>query len=99
MSSWFRRAALMTTTSKASTGRLVIAHCAFLAAAGAYSPRIAPAADWTTKPRVEVAGVYDDNYLLSRGAADPLAVSGAEVDARLQFSGATPRSETNLTPR
>src|SRR5829696_3005949 len=83
----------------AAGGRLAIAYCGFLAGASAYSPGTARAADWSTRPRVELAGVYDDNYLMSRNAGDPVAVSGAEVDARLQFSGATPRSETNLIPR
>ena len=89
----------MTTTLQAAGPRLAIAYCAFLAGASAFAPGLALATDWTTRPRVEVAGVYDDNYLLSRDSADPLAVSGAEVDAQLQLSGATPRSNATLTPR
>jgi hypothetical protein len=75
-----------------------ISKVGFLAGASAFSLGIAHAADWSTRPRVEVAGIYDDNYLMSRDTGEPVSVSGAEVDARLQFSGATPRSETNLVP-
>ena len=57
------------------------------------------AADWQTNPRIEVSGVYDDNYRLDTFDAGEIEVSGAEADVRFEFLGVTPRSEIAIIPR
>lgn len=56
------------------------------------------AADWQINPRIEVSGVYDDNYRLDISDANQIEVSGAEATARFEFLGQTPRSEISIIP-
>ena len=56
----------------------------------------ASAADWHWDPLVEVGGVYNDNFRLSR--SDQVSVGGGLVDAALQIRALTPTSEFRLVP-
>jgi hypothetical protein len=77
------------------------ASAAYLAAAlavGLVHAGPAAAADWHVNPRLELAGVYDDNYSLLPGAS-AISVSGGQLGAQLAISAHTPRSEFSLTPQ
>ncbi len=58
----------------------------------------AAAADWHVYPRLELAGLYDDNYSLLP-AASKVSVSGGQLGAQLAISAHTPRTEFSLTPQ
>src|SRR5262245_8681266 len=58
---------------------------------------IAGAADYRIEPRVELGGIYNDNYRLS--SADENAISGAMADAQVRWRAVTPTSEFAITPR
>jgi hypothetical protein len=74
------------------SGWFAVASTASVALAGP-----ACAADWHWDPRIEVGGVYNDNFRLTGN--DKISVTGAELDAALQISALTPTTEFRLVPR
>jgi opacity protein-like surface antigen len=55
------------------------------------------AADYRFEPRVELGGVYNDNYRLN--PVDENSVQGGLLDAALRWRAVTQTSEFSLTPR
>jgi hypothetical protein len=55
------------------------------------------AADWHWDPHIEVGGVYNDNFRLTRD--NQISVTGAQLDAALVMRALTPTSEFRLVPR
>lgn len=64
----------------------------------AASPESA-AASWDWSPRIEVAGMANDNYRLQREDAGEVEVAGALIDVAVELRSATPRTELILVPR
>jgi len=71
--------------------------CAALAAAAMLASGAATAADWHVNPRVELTGLYDDNYSLLPPAS-AISVSGGQLGAQLGIVAHTPRTDFTLTP-
>jgi hypothetical protein len=71
---------------------------ASFAGAALLSPGSAAAADWRVNPRLELTGLYDDNYSL-QPSATAVSVSGGQLGALLGISARTPRSDFALTPQ
>jgi len=72
-----------------------------VAASLLYAASAAPghaATNWTYDPRVEVGGIYDDNYLLGETPAEEVAVVGPFVNASVDLHGASPRNDLVITP-
>lgn len=57
----------------------------------------ASAADFRFEPRVEVGGIYNDNYRLNSVTED--SVKGALADVSMRMRSVTPTSDFSLTPR
>ncbi|HKQ82092.1 MAG TPA: outer membrane beta-barrel protein [Steroidobacteraceae bacterium] len=57
----------------------------------------ADAADYRFEPRVELGGMYNDNYRLAPDNED--SVQGGLADVSLRLRSVTPTSDFNLTPR
>jgi hypothetical protein len=58
----------------------------------------ARATDYQWNPRVEVGGLYNDNYNLSNVSANKLGIGGGMVDAQLEFRADQPRTLFRVTP-
>ena len=72
-----------------------------VAVALAYAACAAPgyaATNWNYDPRIEVGGIYDDNYLLGETAADQFSVIGPFVTASVDLHGMSPRNDLVITP-
>ncbi len=65
----------------------------FAAAGSAY------ASNWDFNPRVELGGMYNDNYRLAEDSPDKIHVGGATLDASLGMRLLTQTSEITLAPR
>ena len=65
----------------------------------AFVGNAADAADWRFEPRVELGGVYDDNYGLSSVSADELEVYGPLADLQLALIRRSPLDDLSLVPR
>ncbi|HXR90331.1 MAG TPA: hypothetical protein VN750_08620 [Steroidobacteraceae bacterium] len=61
--------------------------------------QVAHAAGWDFNPRVQVGGLYNDNYRLAEDDADRVHAAGALLDASLAMRWLTQRSELSLEPR
>ena len=59
----------------------------------------AQAADLSFDPRIELVGVYNDNYRLSENPDNEIQVTGARLDALVAMRAETQRSRFELTPR
>lgn len=79
-------------TSDGLTG--AVRHILF--AAAVLSASTAGAADYRLEPRIEVGGMYNDNYRLTPTAEN--SVKGALVDAAVRWRAVTPTSDFNLMP-
>jgi hypothetical protein len=77
--------------------RAARAYLVALLAATACCASIAHAAEWRLNPRLEIAGLYDDNYTLLP-AASAVSVSGGQFGAQLELVGRTPQGQFTLTP-
>ena len=93
----------MSSSSRKSGTALRVVRLAARAAAGFATGLavIAPAvaSSWDFNPRVEIGGMYNDNYRLAQDAADKVNVSGATLDAQLGMRLLTQTSEIALVPR
>ncbi len=69
---------------------------ALAASAGAGA---AGAADWQFDPYVEAGAQYNDNYTLSNVSAQKVDLSGAFIDAGIQWRANAPRSNWTFEPR
>jgi len=61
--------------------------------------QVAHSAGWDFNPRVQLGGLYNDNYRLAEDAADRVHAGGAMLDASLAMRLLTQRSELSLEPR
>jgi len=60
--------------------------------------QVAHSAGWDFNPRVQLGGLYNDNYRLAEDAADRVHAGGAMLDASLAMRLLTQRSELSLLP-
>src|SRR5262245_14655000 len=58
----------------------------------------AHALDWDFAPRIEVGGVYNDNYLMSTGIPPEREVSGGQGAAALDITARGQLTETRFVP-
>lgn len=79
------------TVARAGGRALLAAGC------GALVASTAGAADQRIEPRIEVGGLYNDNYDLSPAVEN--SVKGALLDAAVTWRAVTQTSDFNLTPR
>ena len=56
------------------------------------------AQQWVLEPRVEVGGIYDDNYRMTNTPGQEIEVTGAGVEALLRARRATAKSSFEITP-
>ena len=93
----------MSSSSRRPGAALSVVRSAARAAAGlgaALAATVtAQASNWDFNPRVEIGGMYNDNYRLAQAAADKINVSGATLDAQLGMRLLTQTSEIALVPR
>jgi hypothetical protein len=61
--------------------------------------QVAHSSNWDFNPRVELGGLYNDNYRLAEDAADKVHVGGALLDASVGIRLLTQTSEIALVPR
>ena len=79
-------------------GKTMAHRAVSIAVAALLAPGLAAAADWHVNPRVDLTGIYDDNYsLLPTGSA--ISVSGGQLGAQLGIAAHTPRTDFTLTPQ
>jgi opacity protein-like surface antigen len=75
-----------------------IVRTTLLATAGSLlAATVAPAADYRFEPRIELGGLYNDNYRLAPD--DENAVQGPLADVSVGLRAVTPTSDFVLTPR
>ena len=61
--------------------------------------QVAHSSNWDFNPRVELAGVFNDNYRLAQDSAGKVRADGAMLDASLGMRLLTQTSEISLVPR
>ena len=59
----------------------------------------AHSSNWDFNPRIELAGMYNDNYRLAQDAADKIHVSGPMLDVSAAVRMLTQTTEISLVPR
>jgi hypothetical protein len=59
----------------------------------------AHASNWDFNPRIELAGMYNDNYRLAEDPADKIHVGGAMLNASVAVRMLTQTTEISLVPR
>jgi len=85
---------------KVETQTSVSVGCAAMALLCAADMQTARAAENEFNPRIEVGGIYNDNFLLYPSSAPGrIKVHGLFVDAQLELLARSPISEVSLTPR
>ena len=61
--------------------------------------QVAHCANWDFNPRIEVGGLYNDNYRLAQDAPDQVHAGGALLDASVGMRLLTQRSEISIVPK
>src|SRR6185437_15865835 len=72
---------------------------ALMAVASLGGAQVAHSSNWDFNPRVELSGVFNDNYRLAQDSADKVRADGAMLDASLGMRLLTQTSEISLMPR
>jgi hypothetical protein len=80
-----------------SSSRSRAARCAAVAAALAAAGTV-DAANWDYNPRLELSGLYNDNFRLAEDAAGKVKAEGAILDAQLAMRSLSPTNELSFTP-
>src|SRR5690242_1460854 len=80
-----------------SSSRSRAARCTAVAAALA-AAGTADAANWDYNPRLELSGLYNDNFRLAEDAAGKVKAEGAILDAQLAMRSLSPTNELSFTP-
>src|SRR6185312_8476243 len=62
-------------------------------------PALARADNWELLPRIELGGLYNDNYRMANTSAQQLHVYGPYVDAQLDLQLVSPTSKLQIVPR
>ena len=78
---------------------LAAARTAFVVGAALGVAQGAHAAGWDYSPRIEIGGMYNDNYRLAQSSVDKIHVSGALLDAQFGMRLLTPTSELSMVPK
>ncbi|HEY4213018.1 MAG TPA: hypothetical protein VGM84_16170 [Steroidobacteraceae bacterium] len=71
---------------------------AIAAAVACAISQVVPAESWDFNPRLEVGGVYNDNYRMAEDGQDKVHVAGALLDAQLAMRSLTQTSEISVAP-
>ena len=70
-----------------------------LVASVAALPAATWAADWQFEPRIELGGIYNDNYRLVPSGIGKIDVWGPQIDAAFAFHYAGPTTKVTVVPR
>jgi hypothetical protein len=104
MSSSSRRAGAATEPDKQRAAKVVEARVratvgALLLGTALGGAQVAHSANWDFNPRVELSGLYNDNYRLATDAADKVHVAGPLLDASVGVRLLSQTSQLSLVPR